>query len=193
MYVFIQPFFFFPPQTQPELLFSPWQWDTQCIRDGRGQMNKTKYREIHVYGWKVKCVCTCVCMHGYECRCEVGYMVALDLLSYGKVYLTGPKGKDFVLFWTRGTWSFSPLLRNQECRPGHVEDADDSSKFWILPQTYSFHLCLFLRFTFWTSWSREQTGLEDKQGSLHFPQLYPFLGYQIPPSRPSILRNGKVE
>ena len=102
--MFIQPFFFFPPQTQPELLFSPWQWDTQCMRNGRGQMNKTKYREVQVYGWKVKCVCTCVCMHGYECRCEFEYMVALDLLSYGKVYLTGPKGKDFVLFRTRGTW-----------------------------------------------------------------------------------------
>jgi len=188
--VFIQPFLFFLPQSQPELLFSPWQWDIQYMRDGRGQINKTKYSKVQVYGWKVKGVCTCVCMRGYECRCDFGYMVALDLLSYGKVYLTGPKCKDFVFF---GPESSSPLLRNQECRQEHVEDADDSSKFWILPQTRSFHLCLFLRFTSRMSWSREQTGLEDKQGSLHFLQLYPFLGSQTPPPRPPILRNGKVE
>ena len=93
----------------------------------------------------------------------------------------------------RNLKSSSPLLRNQECRREHMEDADDSSKFWISPQMHSFHLCLFLRFTSRMSWSREQTGLEDKQGSLHFPQLYPFLGSQTPPPRPPILRNGKVE
>lgn len=97
------------------------------------------------------CLYMCVCMHGYECRCEFRYMVALDLLSYGKVYLTGPKGKDFVLFGPEKLLKVFLFTWNQECRPGHVEDADDSSKFWILPQTCSFHLCLFLRFTFWTS------------------------------------------
>ena len=50
IYVFIQPFLFFPPQTQPELLFSPWQWDTQYMCDGRGQIKKTKYSEVQVYG-----------------------------------------------------------------------------------------------------------------------------------------------